>query len=163
MHDPATPLGMDTLNLSFKIESGSSFYEGIEYPSWNGIAYIDEIFVQKWTDQPQQEITTVQPQEVISPSITKIPSPSPMPSSPPSSCNLAAFFVCRDTFNLQGCIDSCPLVSAVCAPGTPTDTECKETEKACADACWNKGYEHGSYCAEKNNCTIEEIGKAIRS
>ena len=163
VHDPATPLGMDTLNLSFKIQRGSTSYEGIEYPAWDGIAYIDEIFVQKWTNQPQQEITTVQLQEVISPSITKSPSPLPTQSSPTLSCDLAAFFACRDIFNLQGCIDTCPLVSAACAPGTPPDTECKETEKACADTCWNKGNEHGSSCAAKNNCTIEEIDKALRS
>lgn len=79
------------------------------------------------------------------------------PPPPKSSCNIPAFQGCANTFSLQGCIDACPYVSAACPAGTSPDTECKETDKACSDSCWNKADAHLDSCLASNNCTKEEV------
>ncbi len=74
-----------------------------------------------------------------------------------ASCNFAAFLSCRDTFNLQGCIDACPYVTKECPAGTPPNTECKETDPACSDGCWDMSNSHGASCAASAGCTMEQI------
>src|SRR3989338_4688304 len=94
-----------------------------------------------------------------------VSSPSPCAGINPNStsqickpsCNIPAFQACANTFSLQGCINACPYVSATCPPGTPPDTDCKETDKACSDACWNKADAHLDGCLTSNNCTKEEV------
>lgn len=54
VHDPATPPGMDSLDLPQRIRAGDTVYEGVEYPMWDGIAFIDTIFIQRWgTEVPE--------------------------------------------------------------------------------------------------------------
>ena len=86
------------------------------------------------------------------PPTTTTPPPEPKPS-----CNIPAFQACANTFSLQGCIDACPYVSATCPSGTPPNTDCKETDKACSDACLNQADAHIDSCLASNNCTKEEV------
>jgi hypothetical protein len=53
VHDPATPEGMDTLDLSFKARAGGREFEGVDYPLWDGTTFIDAMFVQRWTGVEQ--------------------------------------------------------------------------------------------------------------
>ena len=85
------------------------------------------------------------------------PTPAQPTPTPKPSCNIPAFQACANTFSLQGCIDACPYVSATCPPGTPPDTDCKETDKVCSDACWNQADAHIDSCLTSNNCTQEEV------
>ena len=88
----------------------------------------------------------------------EIPKTKPKPTTAPkSSCNIPAFQECANTFSLQGCIDACPYVSATCPPGTPPNTDCKITDKACSDTCWNNADAHIDSCLASNNCTKEEV------
>lgn len=48
-HDSGTPLGLDTYNFSTDVQIRGQRYTGIDYPMWDGIAYIDAIIVQRWT------------------------------------------------------------------------------------------------------------------
>lgn len=83
-------------------------------------------------------------------------------SVPKQTCNFDGFVACRDKFNLQGCIDACPYVPITCSPGTPPNTDCKQTDQGCSDACWEKGNTHGAQCAKDNNCTPNEIDAGLR-
>ncbi len=74
-----------------------------------------------------------------------------------SSCNILAFKACADSFSLQGCIDACPYIPAICPPGTSPNTECKATDKTCSDACWNKADAHIATCLTSSRCTQEEV------
>lgn len=94
------------------------------------------------------------------PAVTNPKQPAATPAS--SQCNFNGYIQCRDTFNLQGCIDACPYVPVTCPPGTPPDTDCKETDRGCSDACWDRGNTHGSQCAKDNNCTLNEIDARLR-
>ena len=85
------------------------------------------------------------------------------PATVVNTCDFAGFLRCRDTFNLQGCIDACPYVDAACPPGTPPDTDCKQTDQKCSDTCWDRGTSHGSQCAVQNNCTLPEVEKRLRT
>lgn len=78
-------------------------------------------------------------------------------------CDFDGFVSCRDTFNLQGCIDACPLVNKSCPEGTPPDTECKETDEECSNNCWDQGNSHASQCAAVNNCSMQEIEKKLQA
>jgi hypothetical protein len=53
VHDPATPGGMETLDLPATIQAGSKRFEGVNYPMWDGISFIDAIFVQTWKGAQQ--------------------------------------------------------------------------------------------------------------
>ena len=88
--------------------------------------------------------------------------PTPTAASK-SACNFDGFIRCRDTFNLQGCIDACPFVSADCPAGTSPDTECKKIDQTCSDGCWDRGTSHGSACAVQNHCTMQEIDARLRA
>ncbi|MBI2074612.1 MAG: hypothetical protein HYT83_02105 [Candidatus Levybacteria bacterium] len=81
----------------------------------------------------------------------------PPTTAPKLSCNIPAFRECANTFSLQVCIDACPYVDTVCPASAPPNTECKETDKACSDACWNKADAHINNCLTVNNCTKEEV------
>lgn len=90
---------------------------------------------------------------------------SPTPSSPPpliQSCSFDSYIICRDKFNLQGCIDACPYVPATCSPGAPPNTDCTETDQACVDQCLAIANPHAAKCAADNNCTLNEIDKKLR-
>ncbi len=45
-HDPATPDGTDTLDIS--MSGGDNPFILLEYPMWDGIVFIDTIYVQTW-------------------------------------------------------------------------------------------------------------------
>lgn len=94
------------------------------------------------------------------PAVTSPKQPAATPAS--SKCNFNGFLQCRDKFNLQGCIDACPYVPTTCPPGTSPDTDCKQTDQGCSDACWDRGNTHGSQCAKDNNCTMQEIDARLR-
>ncbi len=79
------------------------------------------------------------------------------PVPPKPSCNIPAFQACANTFNLQGCINACPYVSAPCPPGTPPGTDCKKTDKGCSDACWSTADRHIDSCLASSSCTKEEV------
>src|SRR3989338_2368041 len=49
VHDPATPSGAGIYDLSFEVQAGERKFEGVNYPMWDGVAFIDAIFVQCWT------------------------------------------------------------------------------------------------------------------
>ncbi len=94
----------------------------------------------------------------LKPKAADTPKTKPKPTiSPKPSCNIPAFRECANAFSLQGCIDACGYVSAACPAGTSPDTECKQTDKACSDACWNKADAHINNCLAVNNCTKEEV------
>lgn len=80
-------------------------------------------------------------------------------SAPPpaTSCDIPAFRACADAFSLHGCIDTCPYVPRECSAGSPPDTECKETDKACSDQCWTRADAHLDSCLKSNNCTKKEV------
>ncbi len=46
VHDPATSLGTDTMNI--KMTDGDNQYILVEYPMWDGIVLIDAIYLQYW-------------------------------------------------------------------------------------------------------------------
>lgn len=51
VHDPASPTGMGTIDVTSEIRTPSGKrFEGINYPMWDGITFIDAIFVQTWTE-----------------------------------------------------------------------------------------------------------------
>lgn len=79
------------------------------------------------------------------------------------TCNFNGFVACRDKFNLQGCIDACPMVSKPCPQGSSPDTECSQTDEACSNDCWNKGNSHGSQCAAINHCSMQEVEEKLRA
>ncbi|QQG43190.1 MAG: hypothetical protein HYW45_03240 [Candidatus Daviesbacteria bacterium] len=85
------------------------------------------------------------------------------PAKVTSTCDFDGFIACRDTFNLQGCIDACPFVSVDCPSGSAPSTECKQTDQKCSDTCWDRGTTHGSQCAIQNNCTMQEIENRLRA
>lgn len=45
-HDPATPEGTDTMDIN--MSGGDNQFIIIDYPLWDGIAFIDSIFLQYW-------------------------------------------------------------------------------------------------------------------
>lgn len=51
VHDPATPVGTDT--MSIRMSDGDNPYILLDYPMWDGIVFVDTIFVQYWEDQPE--------------------------------------------------------------------------------------------------------------
>ena len=53
-------------------------------------------------------------------------------------------------------------MDSTCAPGTPPNTECKVTDPACSDACWDRGDTHGASCAASAGCTMEQIQILLR-
>src|SRR3989344_1744576 len=90
--------------------------------------------------------------------------PSPTAATAPKpTCDFDGFVACRDKFNLQGCIDACPFVDSDCPPGTPPDTDCKQTDQKCSDTCWDRGTSHGSQCAAMNHCSMKEIEDRLRA
>lgn len=90
------------------------------------------------------------------------PTPTTNPS-PTLSCDFNGFVSCRDKFNLQGCINACPLVNKSCPEGTPPDTECKQTDEECSNKCWDQGTSHGSQCAAANKCSMQEVEERLRA
>src|SRR3989344_294842 len=88
---------------------------------------------------------------------------SPPPPTTISPCDFNGFISCRDKFNLQGCIDACPLVNKTCPEGTSPDTECKETDGECSNKCWNQGSSHGSQRAAMNHCSMKEVEDRLRA
>src|SRR3989344_2450652 len=58
VHDPAPPTGMDTYNLDFEVRAGDKSLEGITYPGWDGIAFIDAMVVECW-QEPERARTSV--------------------------------------------------------------------------------------------------------
>lgn len=95
------------------------------------------------------------------PAVTNPKQPAAAPTV--SQCNFDGYIQCRDKFNLQGCIDACPFVPISCPPGTPPNTDCKETDQGCSDTCWEQGNTHGSRCATANHCSMQEIGERLRA
>ncbi|KAA0205535.1 hypothetical protein EDM68_05515 [Candidatus Uhrbacteria bacterium] len=57
-HDSGTPLGMDTYQFSTDVQVRGQRYTGIDYPLWDGIAYIDAIIVQRWVGADQARTGT---------------------------------------------------------------------------------------------------------
>ena len=123
-------------------------FETLGYDEWRA----GNLDMSHWPDSIEDILGDSVPAE------SEIPKTKPKPTTAPkSSCNIPAFQECANTFSLQGCIDACPYVSATCPPGTSPDTDCKETDKACSDACWNKADAHIDSCLASNNCTKEEV------
>lgn len=48
VHDPATPSGTDTLNI--RMSDGGAKVILVDYPLWDGLVFVDAIFVQRWGD-----------------------------------------------------------------------------------------------------------------
>ena len=132
-------------------------FETLGYDEWRA----GNLDMSRWPDSIEDILGDSVPAGAeiqLKPKAADAPKTKPKPTTPPTAkCDFNGFLSCRDTFNLQGCIDACPYVSAPCPAGTSPDTECKETDKACSDACWDRGTAHGSSCAKANNCTLEEI------
>lgn len=133
---------------------------------WNNplAAYYNDYYrpdMSDWPDSIDDLIDTSSlPAGSQLPAVTSPKQPAATPAS--SKCNFNGFLQCRDTFNLQGCIDACPYVPITCPPGTPPDTDCKETDRGCSDSCWDRGNTHGAQCAKDNNCTLNEIDARLR-
>ena len=85
------------------------------------------------------------------------------PATVAGKCDFDGFVRCRDTFNLQGCIDACPFVPVDCPSGTPPNTDCKQTDQSCSNTCWDRGTSHGSQCAIQNHCTMQEVEKRLQT
>jgi hypothetical protein len=55
VHDSASPTGADTLSLGkAQTPSGQEFLV-VEYPLWDGVVIVDDIFVQNWTESEQAQ------------------------------------------------------------------------------------------------------------
>lgn len=48
VHDPATPSGTDTLNI--RMSDGGAKVILVDYPLWDGLVFVDAIFVQRWRE-----------------------------------------------------------------------------------------------------------------
>lgn len=53
VHDPATPKGTDTLDLS--MSGGDDPFILVKYPMWDGVVFIDAIYVQHWNENTEGE------------------------------------------------------------------------------------------------------------
>ncbi|OGY21430.1 MAG: hypothetical protein A3A65_00210 [Candidatus Chisholmbacteria bacterium RIFCSPLOWO2_01_FULL_49_14] len=131
---------------------------------WNSSAYDDYYRpdMSGWPDSIEDILG--EPTLPIGPRLPSGRTTTPQePATVAKQCDFDGFIRCRDTFNLQGCIDACPFVAADCPPGTPPDTDCKQTDQKCSDTCWDQGTSHGSQCAIQNHCTLQEIDSSLRS
>lgn len=57
VHDPGTHdvPGADVLNSSNNVQAGDTTYIGIDYPGWDGIAFVDAIFIQCWDTSEESQ------------------------------------------------------------------------------------------------------------
>lgn len=109
--------------------------------------------------EKDKDATSGNPPPDGTPTLTNTPTPTTTPTptpTPKALCNIHAFQVCANTFNLQGCIDACPYVSTTCPPGTPPNSDCKKTDQSCSNECWNAADTHIENCLVKSSCTKEE-------
>ena len=135
-----------------KVKSG--IYQKIESP----VECINQTATEPKSPSTPTPTPTLTPTPATAPAPTSTPPPTTTsPPTPKPSCNIPAFQACANTSSLQGCIDACPYVPITCPPGTPPNTDCKETDKACSDACSNKADAHIDNCLALNNCTREEV------
>jgi hypothetical protein len=70
VHDPATPEGAEMYELTES--GGANPYLLIDYPLWDGIMFIDTIFVQTWTESPTNATTNDSSTSMVSPEIAGI-------------------------------------------------------------------------------------------
>lgn len=64
VHDPATPSGTDTLNI--RMSDGGAKVILVDYPLWDGLVFVDAIFVQRWG-----EVATTEGQDTTTEGQTK--------------------------------------------------------------------------------------------
>ena len=50
VHDSGTPEGMDTLRMFGTVQTPKNTFINVPYPLWDGVAYIDGIVIQNWTE-----------------------------------------------------------------------------------------------------------------
>lgn len=50
VHDSGTPEGMDTLRMYGTVQTPKNTFINVPYPLWDGVAYIDGIVIQNWTE-----------------------------------------------------------------------------------------------------------------
>lgn len=132
---------------------------------WDKLGYYNDYYRPDMSDWPDSIDDLIDTSSLpAAPQLPAVTNPQP-PTAPTtvSQCNLNGYIQCRDKFNLQGCIDACPFVDAACPPGTPPDTECKQTDEECSNKCWDKGNSHGSQCAAINHCSMQEIDEGLRA
>ena len=55
VHDSGTPEGMDTLRMYGTVQTPKHTFINVPYPLWDGVAYIDGIVIQNWTDPKHAE------------------------------------------------------------------------------------------------------------
>lgn len=55
VHDSGTPEGMDTLQMYGTVQTPKNTFINVQYPLWDGIAFIDGIVIQNWTEPKQAE------------------------------------------------------------------------------------------------------------
>lgn len=62
VHDPATPEGTDTMRI--RMSDGENQYILLDYPMWDGIVFVDAIYVQTWDDSIDTSETALMIPEV---------------------------------------------------------------------------------------------------
>lgn len=55
VHDSGTPEGMDTLRMYGTVQTPKQTFINVPYPLWDGVAYIDGIVIQNWTEPERAE------------------------------------------------------------------------------------------------------------
>lgn len=55
VHDSGTPEGMDTLRMFGTVQTPKNTFINVPYPLWDGVAYIDGIVIQNWTEPKHAE------------------------------------------------------------------------------------------------------------
>ena len=55
VHDSGTPEGMDTLSMYGTVQTPKHTFINVPYPLWDGVAYIDGIVIQNWTEPKHAE------------------------------------------------------------------------------------------------------------
>ena len=55
VHDSGTPEGMDTLRMFGTVQTTKNTFINVPYPLWDGVAYIDAIVIQNWTEPKHAE------------------------------------------------------------------------------------------------------------
>ena len=55
VHDSGTPEGMDTLRMFGTVQTPKNTFINVPYPLWDGVAYIDGVVIQNWTEPKHAE------------------------------------------------------------------------------------------------------------
>lgn len=72
VHDPATPEGTDTMDIN--MSGGDSQYIILDYPMWDGIVFVDAIFLQYWDSSSTDDSSVSLPDDTTE-DVVMLPDP----------------------------------------------------------------------------------------